>query len=327
MKKFRKDKYLRKLKIRRWLQNYSRYLYIGVSCLFVCVIGIYFVYSRFFVKQEIEVVRTTVGEFTNGDIVLNIYVDNEQVEVAPKKGAGYEFDQISWDNEAEGTWNSGTWGLLVTKITGKTKCNIYFKKIVTKLPDIIAKLDTTGKCPTVNDDGSVSVTSKESTNGYLCKAKAAYGDSYYYRGNVTNNYVKFAGYYWRIVRINGDNTVRVIYDGTIAHANGDSSEDRRVGTSVFNNNYNDNAYVGYMYGATKASTYDKAHANTNDLTIKFYIDNWYKTNILGTKNEQYLTDNVFCNDRSFSDDNTGSGVGTNTTYYRWYWGTMVKGQS
>lgn len=46
--------------------------------------------------------------------------------------------------------------------------------------------------------------------------------------------------YWRIVRINGDNTVRVIYDGTIAHVNGDSSEDRRVGTSVFNNNHNDN---------------------------------------------------------------------------------------
>ena len=111
----------------------------------------------FFVKQEIEVVRTTVGEFTNDDIVLNIYVDNEQVEVAPKKGAGYEFDQISCDNEAEGTWNSGTWWLLVTKITGKTKCNIYFKKIVTKLPDIIAILDTTGKCPTVNDDGSVRV--------------------------------------------------------------------------------------------------------------------------------------------------------------------------
>ena len=137
MKKFRKDKYLKKLKIRRWLQNYSRYLYIGVSCLFVCVIGIYFAYSRFFAKQEIEVVRTTVGEFTNGDIVLNIYVDNEQVEVAPKKGAGYEFDQISCDNEAEGTWNSGAWWLLVTKITKKTKCNIYFKKIVTKLPDII----------------------------------------------------------------------------------------------------------------------------------------------------------------------------------------------
>ena len=131
--------------------------------------------------------------------------------------------------------------------------------------------------------------------------------------------------YWRIVRINGDNTVRVIYDGTIAHVNGDSSEDRRVGTSVFNNNYSDNAYVGYMYGATKASTYDKAHANTNDSTIKVYIDNWFKTNILGTENEQYLTDNVFCNDRSFSDDNNGSGVGTNTTYYRWYWGPWSRG--
>ena len=45
----------------------------------------------------------------------------------------------------------------------------------------------------------------------------------------------------------------------------------------------------------------------------------------GYKNEQYLTDNVFCNDRSFSDDNTGSGVGTNTTYYRWYWGPWSRG--
>ncbi len=42
MKRFNKDKYLKKLKIRRWLQSNSRYLYIGVSCLFVCIIGLYF---------------------------------------------------------------------------------------------------------------------------------------------------------------------------------------------------------------------------------------------------------------------------------------------
>ena len=322
MKRFNKDKYLKKLKIRRWLQSNSRYLYIGVSCLFVCIIGLYFAYSKFFVKQEIEVVRTTVGEFTTGDIVLNIYVDNEKVDAAPKKGAGYKFDQISCDNDAEGTWNSDTWNLLVTKITKKTKCSVYFVK--DPLANIIAQLDTSGKCPTVNNDGSVSVTAVEATNGYLCKAKDAYGDSYYYRGNVTNNYVKFADKYWRIVRINGDGTVRVIYDGTSAHANGESSSDRQIGTSAFNSSSNDNAYVGYMYGATGASSYAAAHANTNDSTIKTYIDNWYKTNILGTANEEYLSDNIFCNDRSISSNKPDSsynnlGYGTNVTAYRWYY--------
>ena len=125
-------------------------------------------------------------------------------------------------------------------------------------------MDTTGKCPTVNEDGSVNVTAVEATNGYLCKAPDAYGDSYYYRGNVTNNYVLFADKYWRIVRINGDGTVRVIYDGTSAHANGESSSDRQIGTSAFNSSYKDNAYVGYMYGQTGASTYAAAHANTNN---------------------------------------------------------------
>ena len=56
---------------------------------------------------------------------------------------------------------------------------------------IISQLDKTGKCPSVNEDGSVNVTGDEETDGYLCSAKDAYGTSYYYRGNVTNNYVKF----------------------------------------------------------------------------------------------------------------------------------------
>ena len=188
----------------------------------------------------------------------------------------------------------------------------------TAIDKIIASVDTTGKCPTMNDDGSVNVTGVEATNGYLCKAKDAYGDSYYYRGNVTNNYVKFADKYWRIVRINGDGTVRVIYDGTSAHANGEASADRKIGTSAFNSSYNDNAYVGYMYGKTGASTYADAHANTNNSTIKTYIDDWYKTNIVGTTNEQYLADNIFCNDRSMAGNNSGTGAGTSVTYYRWY---------
>ena len=69
------------------------------------------------------------------------------------------------------------------------------------LKSIIASVDTTGKCPAVNDDGTVNVTSVEATDGYLCSAKDDYGTSYYYRGNVTNNYVKFGE--WKIQKYFG----------------------------------------------------------------------------------------------------------------------------
>ena len=73
------------------------------------------------------------------------------------------------------------------------------------------------------------------------------GKTYYYRGSVSGNYVKFAGFYWRVIRVNGDGTVRLIYDGTTPHDNGESSSNRQVGTQAFNSYINDNTYVGYMY--------------------------------------------------------------------------------
>lgn len=100
--------------------------------------------------------------------------------------------------------------------------------------------------------------------------------------------------------MNGDDSVRVIYDGTSAHTNGESSTDRRIGMSAFNSKDDDNAYVEYMYGKVGVSTYAETHANTNNSTIKTYIDTWYENNIKGTTNEQYIADIIFCNDRSFA---------------------------
>ena len=189
--------------------------------------------------------------------------------------------------------------------------------------EIIANVDTTGACPTVNEDGTVSVTDIEDTESLVCSAPDDYGTSYYYRGNVDNNYVKFAGFYWRILRVNGDGSIRIIYDGTSAHANGESSTDRQIGTSAYNSSYNDNAYVGYMYGTTGASTYNETHANINDSTIKTVVDNWYKTNIEDAGYSSYISDTLFCNDRSFASNNSGTGAGTSITYYRWY-STSIK---
>ncbi|HIQ93934.1 TPA: hypothetical protein IAB29_02210 [Candidatus Ventrenecus stercoripullorum] len=192
---------------------------------------------------------------------------------------------------------------------------------------IMANVDTTGSCPTVNDDGTVNVTSAESSASLICTAPDDYGTSYYFRGAVENNYVYFAGYYWRILRVNGDGSIRIIYDGTSAHANGESSTDRQIGTSVYNSSDNDNVYVGYMYGATGASTYNETHTNTNDSTIKTVVDNWYKTNIEDAGYSSYVSDTLFCNDRNmfpseeFTIDGyvtfTQDGYGQNNTNYRW----------
>ena len=141
------------------------------------------------------------------------------------------------------------------------------------------------------------------------------GTSYYFRGNVTNNYVKFANKYWRIIRINGDGTIRMIYAGTSAHANGyddSSANDMSIGESAFNSSYTDNTYVGYMYGIKGATTYANTHSNTTNSTIKTLIDSWYDTNIVNTGNEKYIADAIYCNDRSVS---LGTGIGrTETTY-------------
>ena len=172
-------------------------------------------------------------------------------------------------------------------------------------------------------------TSKNDGTTGIYKAEDDLGESYYFRGNVTNNYVKFAGFYWRIIRINGDGSIRMIYDGTSAHANNEASTDRQIGTSAYNTNYNDNAYVGYKFGTAGSSTYEATHANTNDSTIKTYLDNWYNSNIKGTTDEQYVADAIYCNDRTRVTDSTqmsalnsifgltatGEGYGTKGTYY------------
>ena len=319
MKKFNREKALRKIEFQRKWQRYSRYVYIAIPCVLCGILGLYLAYSKFFVAQENDVVQTKVGDFVYGDVIINNYVNGQYTVEAPAGGTGYKVDKIVCDNGAVGEWSGKDWGPMISNVTRRSKCNIYFVDVdKINIGNVVVPLDYYGRCPTVNTDGTVTVTESESQYGYLCKAKDAYGDSYYYRGNVTNNYVKFAGFYWRIIRINGDGTVRVIYDGTSAHANGESSEDRQIGTTAFNGSYNDNAYVGYMYGKAGASTYAETHANTNNSTIKTYLDTWYENNIKGTSNEQYIDDNIFCNDRSFFPNNSGTGAGSSTTYYRWY---------
>ena len=121
---------------------------------------------------------------------------------------------------------------------------------------------------------------------------------YYFAGNATDNWVKFGknasnqDLYWRIIRTNADGSIRLLYHGT-------KTDDTAayIGTSKFNEYYNDSKYVGYMY-----------YSNGTNSTIKDTIDTWYKNNL--TNYTKFLsTTAVYCNDRSTS-DNTNFGART-----------------
>ena len=162
-----------------------------------------------------------------------------------------------------------------------------------------------------------TVSEVATTDEGIWETQDDYGTTYYFRGVADNNYIYFANHYWRIIRINGDGSIRMIYDGTEAHANGESSSDRQIGTSVFNYTYGDNAYVGYMMGidnqcasttscsgSTKTTSYEQATTNTYNSTIKTYIDSWYETNIEEAGYSDYLADVIYCNDRDVDEEHS-----------------------
>ena len=104
--------------------------------------------------------------------------------------------------------------------------------------------------------------------------------------------------YWRIIRTNHDGSVRLLYAGTSP-----DTTSGYIGKSAFNTIYNDPIYVGYKYGTT--GSLENNRLNTNDSTMKTYIDNWYKNNL--TAYTKYLSnDAVYCNDRNLKSGETYS---------------------
>ena len=88
------------------------------------------------------------------------------------------------------------------------------------------------------------IAPNDSETDGLYMAEDDEGESYYYRGAVRNNYVSFAGFIWRIIRRNGDGSIRMIYSGKSVSDTGDNTI---IGNSQFNSKYWDPTYVGYKY--------------------------------------------------------------------------------
>jgi len=192
------------------------------------------------------------------------------------------------------------------------------KDSITELPDSAFESITTA-----NDKG-------------MYKKADDLGTSYYYRGAVNNNWVKFGkegdkDIYWRIIRINGDGSIRMIYTGTTAPTESTKVVMTGKGTQItinsrntfkFNSSENKAEYVGYQYIEGQQHGYGKCDGTNNasctvngntvyNSTIKQKIDKWYAGTTL-KDNSLVSQDQIFCNDRSAST----SDVTYSNTYYK-----------
>ena len=205
-------------------------------------------------------------------------------------------------------------------------------KTTTNLSSVYYVVSATQKSFTYKEITS----NKNTTEALLASTPDDYGTSYYFRGAVKNNYVEFANKCWRIVRVGGDGSVKLILhnDNTASAANPCNSANNNASAafaiysgpaykSRFNPNSSDNAYVGFMYGTPGSSTYAATHANTNKSTILTNLETWYTSNL--ALYENVIDDTVWCNDKTnvtdtsynpFGDsDVNGSGYARNYTYY------------
>ncbi len=156
------------------------------------------------------------------------------------------------------------------------------------------------------------------TNG-LYRAEDEDGTSYYFRGNVTNNYVQFGEYQsdyktetsgcsrygdcysyssagnitvankgdamlWRIVRVNGDGSVRLIYEEPQSTYSGLTGP--FIGSGDYNSSRDNPKYTGY--------TYD----NGTDSEAKKVIDNWYNLSFGNSVYDKMVVKGRFCSDSS-----------------------------
>ena len=295
----------------------KKYIIIGVVViLIISAVILNFTRAKYRVTESIPLVNGTINYDLSDLNAVAVYIedgdDYSKSDTIPE--SGYTFNEENSycivngeeDESITVSYDANTQSLSVSPLTTKgTKCYLYFDEQQILLKDTILTSNEV-------NSGTPNFASVATTDEGMYATTDNLGTSYYFRGAVTNNYVQFAGYYWRIIRINGDGSIRIIYDGTSAHANGESSSDRQTGTSRFNSLADQSYYVGYTYqtNAQRPSSQNSGTAST----IKGVLDQWYQDNIV----RQNLDDKIvsspgFCNDR-----NTGSGdswVSSGTRFY------------
>ena len=236
--------------------------------------------------------RTTFTAFTETN-TGTLYKATEQIGTNESKDVYY------FAGDAKNNW-------VKFGKTTESSCTYKGKEVIyanmtnqtTKTPENETECTSTNIC-NVNRNGLYAVGLTESECSGMDGAK-------WITEKATWNGTSTKDIYWRIIRTNADGSIKLLYAGTSP-----DTEKAYIGMSAFNTSYNDPMYVGYKYGTT--GSLENNRLNTNDSTIKTYIDNWYKNNL--TAYTKYLSkDAVYCNDRNLASEH---GYST-TDSFRYY---------
>ncbi len=274
-------------------------------------------YALYEENKDFDAINGTVEE--TGDIYFAYYVDGTISRSMPNQNTGYTLDssKSSCTNGVVPTWDYAAWNFVGNytnynaTTTTRTKCVLYFNKTFKTVKTVLGNLEVNSYTPDFKKSACDDDTCESHEKGIYETTDYDGNPTYYYRGSVENNYVKFAGFYWRIIRINSNGSIRIIYDGTTAHENGEASTDRQYTTSNFNSARTDNMYVGYMY------TEGDAHGIGTSSPVKTANDQFYAAKLISYASK--LDTSVgFCGDRSTLSLQGGVGTGTVITYDKAY---------
>ncbi len=308
------------------LKRKNKYLYIGIICgvILLVIVGFSTSRAKYRTTQSIELARGTIN-YTVPDLnLVSMYIEDngtyKGTETVPQSGYNLNSDKsycaVNGNKNNSITILYSNSQVTIGNLTQKgTKCYLYFDVKQYTCKGIACETIMTNM-NTWKTRSNFSTNVTDTTTGVIYKSLDANqyddnGETYYFAGAPTDNWVKFGGFYWRIIRINGDGTIRLIYQGTAANTTGTETQ---IGKSAFNSIYSNNMYVGYMY------TSGEVHGRGTDSTIKGVLDNWYNSNLSGYASKIATGEGaIFCNDRQPSTDsssmNGNGGAGMTKTYY------------
>ncbi len=319
------------------------FLYGFIVCaILMIIISLFISKAKYRVTQSVNIVNGTVNYKLADLNVVAVYTkDNDEEEYkitddVPKSGyvlnKGVSYCTIPGNEDKNYSMLEFDAGKLIVDITKKgTKCYLYFEKSKLLKDEVIAQNigeigDITGPSCIQTDPNCGSQVTNMKQNGVF-ETEDDDGKSYYFRGTVDNNWVKFGktnnsdDIWWRIIRINGNGSIRLIYagEGDTPTSNGSNIPN---GDSIqYNAQYSDNTYVGYYYGAIRQNSHELTHTNEHRSTIAQAVENWFEKTTLNDVNRSKIDDNTgFCNDKKTQAgiwaEHGDRGYGTNGTGYQ-----------
>ncbi|MCM1052891.1 MAG: hypothetical protein NC483_02820, partial [Ruminococcus sp.] len=325
------------MKIEKLRKNNSKkYFLYGLISVVVLTITVTFITSKANYRMTASI-PLTEGKVTASPYDINIvalYLDNVEQDSNTIIPSGYKInEENSYCYKGTNKNNKDSNARVYTDelgnhsfsgISKSSKCILYLEKNPENAKTMSELLNTHYKYKSkrTSENKDFNVPYGETTYGMIFEAEDDDGTTYYFAGNPLDNWVEFGGYYWRIIRINGDGSIRLIYQGTEPNETGVGTqitvEDKN--TFTFNDEYNDNKYVGYIL--------------ENDINIPsnayMELNSWFASSNIkqGSQYFDKIEQNAgFCGDRTPSTTdiptlinglnigNGSGGIGTVTTYY------------